>query len=168
MRFIGTLFFLFLIDTLIFAQTFKGIVLDSSTQFQLSGVNIITKDGKTGCSTDQNGRFEIGLNKSDTLIISHVGYEDKIFRPDFSNSQTIIYLEQVDILINDIQISITKDSRLSFSQSASISYLSENQIQKNVSRSMAEAMMTTSGFASRRAFICASSWTYGKLYINTC
>lgn len=145
MRYIGTLFFLFLINTQIFAQTFKGIVLDNNTQLPLSGVNIITKDGKTGCSSNINGHFEIELNKSDTLLISHVGYEDRIFLPDFSGSQTIIYLEQVDILINDIQVSITKNNRQSFSQSASISYLSENQIQENVSRSMAEAMTTTAG-----------------------
>ncbi len=49
------------------------------------------------------------------------------------------------IQLNDVQIRITKNNLLNISQSASITTLSETQIEEHLSRSMAEAMIGTEG-----------------------
>ena len=124
----------------------EGIVLDKSTQQPIAGVNIIASDSINGCSTDINGRFEINTGNRDTLLVSHVGYQNKVFIPDTQKkSGVVIYIEQSPVMLNAIQVSVTKNSLPGFLQSASISYLSERNIQENVSRSMAEVMTTTAG-----------------------
>ena len=126
-------------------QTLEGTVLDKTTQLPISGVNIITSDSLIGCSTDFNGRFQIDLLDSDSLLISHVGYQKQSYNPGKNNTNILIYLVQSPVMLNAIEVSVTKNQLPSFSQSASISYLSEEKIRENVSRSMAEAMTTTAG-----------------------
>lgn len=145
MRIVSIFIFILLSNTLITAQNMVGTVLDKSTQQPIAGVNIITSDSINGCSTDINGRFEINRGNRDTLLVSHVGYQNKVFIPDTQKNGVVIYIEQSPVMLNAIQVSVTKNSLPGFLQSASISYLSERNIQENVSRSMAEVMTTTAG-----------------------
>ncbi len=145
MRIIIVFVFILLSNTVTPAQTLQGTVLDKSTQKPILGVNIITNDGTYGSSTDSNGRFKIETRRGDTLIFSHVGYQNKFFFPDMTYTDNVIYLEQSPIMLNAVQVNITKNGLPGFLQSASLSYLSEQNMQHNISRSMAEAMTTTAG-----------------------
>jgi len=137
--------FFLLLRISIVAQSVKGVVLDNSTQKSIMGVNIINSKSTIGCSTDLNGRFEIDISNSDTLLISHVGYKNIVFIPDRKKNGIVIYLEQTPIMLNAIQVTVAKNNLPGYSQPVSISYLSEKNIRENVSRSMAEAMTTTAG-----------------------
>lgn len=64
----------------------KGIVKDATTNEPLIGANIFAKNNwKIGGSTDLNGEFSINnLTNGDTLIISYIGYKEKmvVFKAD--------------------------------------------------------------------------------------
>lgn len=145
MRIVTLYSIIFLLSTIINAQILVGTVIDNSTQEPIAGVNIIASGSLNGCSTDFNGRFKINTNNEDTLIISHVGYQNSLFVPDTNYADIAIYLEQSTIMLNSIQVTVAKNRLPGFSQPTSISYLSEKNIRENVSRSMAEAMTTTAG-----------------------
>ena len=137
MRIIGILLSFVLSNTLLTAQNLEGTVLDKSTQKPIVGVHIIINNSTVGCTSDLNGRFEINTGNGDTLLVSHVGYRSMHFVPDTKKAAMVIYLEQAPVMLHAIQVSVTKNSLPVSLQQASISYLSENNIRVNISRSMA-------------------------------
>ena len=142
-------FYIFLIILLlgqkITSQTLDGIVYDQVTKQPIKEAYIISNDISKVSYTDNHGRFEIDIKPNTILSISRAGYlKTKVPIDGFENSITI-YLQPAPIQLNDVQIRITKNNLLNSSQSASISTLSEKQIEENVSRSMAEAMIGTEG-----------------------
>ena len=145
MRSISLLLFFILSISVAQAQSLKGTVLDKSTQKAISGVSLSIKNSDAGSSTDVNGHFEMNVKRGDTLLISHLGYLNIQFIADTQKPAMVIYLEQSSIMLNAIQVSVTKNSKPIGLQQASISYLSEKSIRENVSRSMAEAMTSTAG-----------------------
>jgi len=142
-------FYIFLIiilfGTQITAQTIEGVILDNNTKQPIKEVNIISNDSLKGCYTDDYGHFEIEVDSNTILSISHLGYFKKEIEINKFENNIRIYLNPAPIQLNDVQIRITKNNLLNISQSASISTLSEKQIEENVSRSMAEAMIGTEG-----------------------
>lgn len=62
-------------------QNIQGVVLDSITKEPISGVNIHTKDKKTGTTTNKKGKFYLNSFShnvdTDTIHFSHVGYSTK-------------------------------------------------------------------------------------------
>jgi outer membrane receptor protein involved in Fe transport len=127
------------------AQTLEGVVLDYYTKQPIKEVNVISNDNLKGCYTDDHGRFEIEVNSNTILSISHIGYLKNEIEINTIENSIKVYLYPAPIQLNDVQIKITKNNLLNISQSASISTLSEKQIEENVSRSMAEAMIGTEG-----------------------
>ena len=76
---------------------FSGQVLDASTKEPLTGANIFLKSNwRIGTSTDINGMFalEISQQQNDSLIISFVGYTEKIQPLSFRNTHLKILLIQ--------------------------------------------------------------------------
>lgn len=53
----------------------KGIVISTSTDLPLEGVNIINLNKVIGTATYDNGAFEIRANVNDTLHFSYLGYK---------------------------------------------------------------------------------------------
>ena len=145
MRSISLFTIILLSGKLIIAQSLEGFVYDRNTRQAIAGVNIITQDSTNGCYSDYEGHFILDIKEGDILMISHVGYLNMEYQTKNNEKNIHIYLKQSPILLNAVQVSITKNNLSGFSQSASISYLSENQIRENVSRSMAESMTTTAG-----------------------
>ncbi len=127
------------------AQQFIGSIFDIDTKQPLEGVNIITDDNKTGTYSDKEGNFSIELNNSNKIQISHIGYLDQIYKVEDSNEKIVIYLKSSSTLLNDVELGITKNKLPNVSQSASISTLSESEIEDNISRSLAESMMHVPG-----------------------
>ena len=66
-------------NTLVNAQTFKGVVKDSLTKTPLSFSNIVLLNGG-GTYADEFGKFEIDIKNNiyDTLKISTIGYKPKL------------------------------------------------------------------------------------------
>ncbi len=87
------LFLLFLSQ--IFPQdiTLKGIVTDSESDHPLVNANIFISEQKLGTISDLNGHFRLSgeIKITDTLVISYVGYADKIILlSDWNNLEEII------------------------------------------------------------------------------
>jgi len=137
--------FLFIFVSISNAQTINGVVFDESTGKPIAGVSIISSDKTKSKFSGKNGHFVIEFSNGDTLLFTHIAYEDKYFIPNSAKNETIIYLKQTKLTLDAIQVSITKNDLPDFSQSASISNLPAERIRENVSRSMAEAMTTTAG-----------------------
>lgn len=127
------------------AQSIKGIVIDTDTKSPINQANIILDNNKTGSFSDKNGRFEIELTNSKSLAISHLGYLDTKYLVKENENNITIELKSSSIRLNDVAISVTKNSLSNISQPASISTLSKIQIEENVSRSLAESMIGTPG-----------------------
>jgi len=130
---------------MMFAQTMEAYVYDELTKLPLQDVNILKSDSTIGCYTDVNGYFTLEIGEGDTLLVSHIGYLSKEYVNDPLLNKFVIYLKKSPTMLNTVQVSITKNHLSNYSQLASISFLPERQIQENVSRSMAEAMMGTTG-----------------------
>jgi len=127
------------------AQQLFGSIIDRDTNQPLKGVHIVTTNNLNGAFSDENGNFSIALNKSNKIRISHIGYVDQIYKIEDNNEKIVIYLKSSSTLLNDVELGITKNKLANFSQSASISTLSESEIEDNISRSLAESMMYVPG-----------------------
>lgn len=145
MRIISILLFFVLSIFTLTAQSMEGMILDKNTQKPITESHIIINNTDVGCSSDLNGHFEINVKKGDTLWVSHLGYESTYFIADNQNMEIVIYLNPSVVMLNAVQVSITKTSLPISLQPVSISYLSQENIQENLSRSMAEAMTSTAG-----------------------
>ena len=126
-------------------QQIFGTVLDSESKLPLQGVNIIISGNDNGSYSDENGDFSIDAKVSTKIKISHIGYIGQTYKIADHNKKITIYLQSSTTLLSDIEIGITKNKLSNYAQSASISLLTENQIEDNVSRSLAESMTTVSG-----------------------
>ncbi|MFQ6615092.1 MAG: TonB-dependent receptor plug domain-containing protein, partial [Fidelibacterota bacterium] len=73
----NTIILIFL--SFIYSQTvtITGTVIQEETGTPLQGVNI--RWGTTGVATDRDGRFSLSGNRSDSLIVSHIGYKTRRF-----------------------------------------------------------------------------------------
>ena len=128
------------------AQMLSGTVIDAATGHPLSGVNISTKDQRTGTITDQNGRFELAVVKDLQLVCSFLGYRTQRYSVKGGELQeVIIYLKPVSSVLEEVEVSVTKNHLIPYKQAAAISVLSDTEIKDNISRTMAEAMMTVPG-----------------------
>ncbi|MCD6598914.1 MAG: TonB-dependent receptor [Bacteroidales bacterium] len=145
MRILSLLILTLIAGKMIFAQTIEAYVYDESTKLPLQDVNILKNDSTIGCYTDINGYFKLDIREWDTLLISHIGYLSKEYVNDPLLNKFVIYLKKSPTMLNAVQVSITKNHQSNYSQLASISFLTKKQIQENVSRSMAEAMMIVPG-----------------------
>lgn len=89
-------FFFILIPVVVFGQTFEGKVLDRELNTPIIYANITFLKSDKGTYSDENGRFKIEVNTTDSLLISSLGYDNKIVRVSEFNLQTknnIIKLE---------------------------------------------------------------------------
>ena len=66
---------LFLLGSVIYAQTVTGVVSD--TTGPLPGVNVLVKGTSTGTVTDFDGNYQIRANTGDILVFSFIGYSTK-------------------------------------------------------------------------------------------
>jgi len=57
------------------ATTVKGIVINSSTNQPMEGVNIVNLNQVVGTATDSKGTFEISAKANDTLHLSYLGFK---------------------------------------------------------------------------------------------
>lgn len=144
MRIFTSLILFFLVIHFSFSQTIDGLVLDATTNQAIKGVHIKEEKTDHGVHSNEHGHFSI-VTKETKLMISHIGYKETLITLNQSKKQYIIYLNHAPITLNEVQLNIVKNPRPNMLQSASISTLSNIEIEENISRSMAEAMMGTTG-----------------------
>ena len=100
----GLLLLVFLLPTLLFAQTMvSGTVTDQASGFPLPGVNVIVKGTTNGASTDIDGNYTISVNSGDVLVFSYLGYSTKELV--YENGQTLnVVLTEDAAQLNEVVV----------------------------------------------------------------
>ena len=85
-------FFLFILGcSNIYSQIIKGEVFDAETKLPLVYANVVLNNQNYGVVTNESGYFDLKLSKttkSDSLIMSYLGYHKKVFSlSDFSSNE---------------------------------------------------------------------------------
>jgi len=114
--YIHTLLLLLSISLTSVSQTITkimGKVIDAKTQEPLPFVNVILKDTKAGGITDINGNYKIETKeKSDSIIVSFIGYKRQVKKIYPGRFQTInFFLEPDAIKLQEITVSSNKRKR---------------------------------------------------------
>jgi hypothetical protein len=99
------IFFLCCIATASVGQKLiKGIVVDSTSLTNLTGVNVKVKSTNRGTSTNSSGIFTLMVTESDTLVFSSVGYA-KVVLPVYQNDETMfVRMREESILLREVII----------------------------------------------------------------
>jgi hypothetical protein len=89
------------------AQTvaINGLVADSATFKPLAGVNLQIKNRFRGTITNDKGYFSLSLNDTDSVILTRVGYQSRTISVKHILLSPIIYLREVNTILNAITIS---------------------------------------------------------------
>ena len=109
--------YLFLLPVLfslpVFSQVFlvEGQVRDEATREPLAFVNIVINEGRTGISSDIDGKFSIrSSNPINTLTLSYIGYETKIFAvPQSGEEEVIITMKKREVELAEVVIYPTEN-----------------------------------------------------------
>ncbi|MBK8724256.1 MAG: TonB-dependent receptor [Saprospiraceae bacterium] len=92
-----------------FAQSieYKGKLLDAQSNLPIIGANI--KCGNSGTITDSDGKFELQIDRNSTsIVISYIGYVEKIIDTKSLPINTTILLEPKDYLLQTTTVTAGK------------------------------------------------------------
>ncbi|NOY49346.1 MAG: hypothetical protein GXO88_02080 [Chlorobi bacterium] len=106
LKYLTAIFFLFGFVALSEAQThpYKGIVKDKNKRSPLAFVNIVSDNG-FGATTDIDGKFEVTLNESSSVLhLSYIGYEPLSIAVDSSEALHYIYLVPKIFHLREVEI----------------------------------------------------------------
>ncbi|NOT74545.1 MAG: hypothetical protein HOP08_06410 [Cyclobacteriaceae bacterium] len=82
----------------------RGIVVDSISLSNLSGVHVKVKNSDLTAVSDMNGIFMIMVNKSDTLIFSYVGYSKSKLPVAFDDEIMFVRMHDESIMLKEVVI----------------------------------------------------------------
>ena len=83
----------------------KGIVKDKNSKEALAFVHIISEIGKTGVTTDIDGKFFIRLNNDECCInLTYVGYESFKYNIDLNKKKQIIFLTPKAYQLDEVEV----------------------------------------------------------------
>lgn len=77
-------------------KVLRGLISDAQSNEQLVGVHIFARVAHRGSVTDQNGKFQMYVDPSDTLIVTIVGYERQIISMSHFTEQQIDLIIRMD------------------------------------------------------------------------
>ena len=88
-----------------------GKIIDSSTKKAIPYVSVRIKNSSSGSSSDDNGNFSfLSHIKEDTLIVSSLGYEEKMIAIDYGTEMPmVIKLKQADYDLPEVVIKPKKE-----------------------------------------------------------
>lgn len=87
------------------AYTIMGRVTNADNKQALAFVNIITEDGKTGTTSDIDGKYSIGIDKAtETLIFSCVGFEKKTVTVEAGQKKLNVALQPTQYSLDEVVI----------------------------------------------------------------
>ena len=105
MKSISTPIFLLLFNSLLFAQTFSGIVIDENRQ-PIQEVNILNKTTEQHTHSDEQGKFIFEtLSIGDTLQFFHISYQTKLLVVEDLKLPLSVVLKSKSINLDEIIIS---------------------------------------------------------------
>lgn len=95
----------FLVPMTLFAQktAVKGVVLDADSQEPLIGVSVMEKGTANGTMTDMDGRFNIGVGPSATLVFSYVGYLNREVEVK-SKTEIVVNMESTSVALDEMVV----------------------------------------------------------------
>jgi len=85
----------------------KGIVISTTTDLPLEGVNIVNLNKVVGTSTDDKGAFEIRANANDTLHFSYLGYKSikvRVTNDWIKFGQTQIEMTELALALEEVVV----------------------------------------------------------------
>lgn len=108
-----------------FAQNIKGITFDEETNKPIRGVHVYFKNTDKGTLTNINGKFKLSvskINKKDTIIFSHIGYNSVKIPYQKSKKKYKIYFSKIINKLNEVGIvkKIKLKSSIHFNKLASL------------------------------------------------
>ena len=88
-----------------------GKIIDSSTKKAIPYVSVRIKNSSSGSSSDDNGNFSfLSRIKEDTLIVSSLGYEEKMIAIDYGTEMPlVIKLKPADYDLPEVVIKPKKE-----------------------------------------------------------
>jgi len=87
--------------------TVKGIVISTTTDSPLEGVNIVNLNQVVGTSTDDKGAFEIKAKPNDTLHFSYLGYKSikvRVTNDWLKFGQTQIEMTELALALEEVVV----------------------------------------------------------------
>lgn len=96
-----------------YSQNITFLIKDKSTNIPISFVAISTQSGN-GTYSDENGRFDIAVSSKDTLLLSHVSYQNIKFSKkslDDLKESTIFLVPKITEL-NEVRVNPVKFTKL--------------------------------------------------------
>ncbi len=83
----------------------KGVVKDKKSKSPLAFVNITTRDGSRGATTDIDGKFKIRINENNCCLkLTYVGYETREYSIKSSKEFQEIFLKEKAFELNEVEI----------------------------------------------------------------
>jgi hypothetical protein len=110
-----------------------GIVVDSLTLSALQGVHVKVKNSGKGTVTSSRGEFYISAHRTDTLILSRIGYVDMVIPLFFEEEDILVRLKERVRILKEITIRSTR--------------LNSSEVTRSV-RTMPRKMSTSDAFSS--------------------
>ncbi len=110
-----------------------GIVVDSLTLSALQGVHVKVKNSDKGTVTSARGEFYISAQRTDTLMLSRIGYVDLAIPLFFEEEDILVRLKERVRILKEITITGTR--------------LNPSEITRSV-RTMPKKMSTADAFSS--------------------
>lgn len=100
------LFFLIVAAEVAHSQkTTRVVVVDSATFKPLPAVFVRVKNTKRSTLADPSGIFTISTKRTDTLLLSHVGYKDVVIPLFFEEDAILIRMSEKITLLNEATVS---------------------------------------------------------------
>ena len=98
------LFMILMTDSALAQITLRGIVLDTTSMFSLSYVNITIKNKGQGTESDIRGTFELKASEKDTIIFSRVGYQTRMIPVEAVRKLVLIFMKEEPQMLDEVEI----------------------------------------------------------------
>jgi hypothetical protein len=113
MRIIFSIFFIFSITSLVSAQGIMGRVTSSEDSLAIEGVHIVNVTANNMAISDQNGKFNLIAEIGDTLIVSNINFNTKLFI--VNNTEYLkIGLNPATIQLDEVRVSNLPETESEF------------------------------------------------------
>jgi len=134
----------------LFSQSIGGVVVNAENNHPVSSANIVVKNSTVGAVSDRNGKFQLETEHLESALVqvSCVGFETQEldFKTIDSGNNLEIQLRPVPILLNkSIVVTASRNQLLSFQSPDAVSVLTAQELKTGAPRSIAEALIGTTG-----------------------
>ncbi len=139
----------------LFSQSIGGVVVNAENNHPVSSANIVVKNSTVGAVSDRNGKFQLETEHLESALVqvSCVGFETQEldFKTIDSGNNLEIQLRPVPILLNkSIVVTASRNQLLSFQRSRRCFGVTGAGIKTGAPRSIAEALIGTTGFGCKK------------------